>query len=238
MTKLRRILPFHSAVGILWVALTLSLGCARQEPTPPPNTGSPTDEQKLPFPPDTDHASPSDSAHPALPPDPKSATGLPFRAASRPRILPSGTLLTVQLEDSLSTANVHPGDVFSASVAAPLTIDGDIFIERGTTVTGRVESAQSPADHPGLIPGAGYFRLSLNAITIGGRPVALQTSSLFARGTTEQLNVSSRGNSIDQPAGGVQVRKGRRLTFRLTAPVTLDDPNALANRQFAGPISE
>ncbi len=236
MIKLRSILQTHSAFGILWVTLTLSQGCARQDPGAPANAGSSTDEQKLPFRQNSDQAS-ADDVRPAIAADPKSATGLPFRAASHLRILPSGTLLTVQLEDSLSTSNVHAGDVFSASVAAPLTIDGDIFIERGTAVTGLVESAQSPTDRPGLIPGSGYFRLALNAITIEGRPVALQTSSLFARGTTERLNVSSRGNAVDLPAG-VQVHKGRRLTFRLTAPVTLNDPNATANRQFAGPISE
>jgi hypothetical protein len=166
------------------------------------------------------------------------ATGLPFRAASHLRILPSGTLLTVQLEDSLSTSTVHAGDAFTASVAAPLTIDGDTVIERGTPVTGRVESAQSQSDRPGLVPGSGYFRLSLNSITVEGRQLALQTSSLFARGTSEPSNVSSSGGVPDLHSPSLQVPKGHRLTFRLTAPVTLDHPNSMADRQTAGSISE
>jgi hypothetical protein len=161
---------------------------------------------------------------------------MPFQAGLQPRILPSGTLLTVQLEDSLSTSNVHTGDAFTASVAAPLTMDGDTLIERGTSVSGRVESAQSQADRPGLVPGPGYFRLTLNAITVEGRQLPLQTSSLFARG--QPPNLSSSGNRSDLRADGVQVQKGRRLTFRLTAPLTVDDPKSMANRQSPGPIPE
>jgi hypothetical protein len=238
MTALPRALRSKSAFGMCCLALALSQGCARSEPSNPTNAGS-AGEQKLPFRPDADQASSSSGgAHPAVPPDPKLATGLPFRATSHPRVLPSGTLLTVQLEDSLSTATVHAGDAFSASVAAPLTIDGDTLIERGTAVTGRVESAQSPADHPGLVPGSGYFRLTLNAITVEGKQHVLQTSSLFARGSWETSSVSSPGSSIDLRSPSLQVQKGHRLTFRLTAPVTLDHPNSMADRQTSRSISE
>src|SRR5580692_287775 len=231
---LRRVLRSRSALGMFCLALSLSQGCARSEPSNPTNADS-VDAQKLPFRPDADSAAVADSARPAPAPDPK--LSLPFRAGSRPRILPSGTLLTVQLEDSLSTATVHAGDAFTASVAAPLTIDGDTLIERGTAVTGRVESAQSQADHPGLVPSSGYFRLTLNAITVDGRQLALQTSSLFARGTSEPSNVASPG-SPDLRSPSLQVQKGHRLTFRLTAPVTLDHPNSMADRQTSGSISE
>jgi hypothetical protein len=139
--------------------------------------------------------------------------------------LPAGTLLTVQLEDSLSTAQARAGDVFAASVAAPLAIDRDILVQAGTAVTGRVESAQSLAVRPGLVPGSGYFRLTLSSITVSGKEVALQTASLFAKGTF-------------RTSQGVGVRKGHRLTFRLTAPITLDAANSVANRQSTLPASE
>jgi hypothetical protein len=124
----------------------------------------------------------------------------------------------VELVDALSTAKVRAGDTFMASVAAPLAIEGDARIERGTTATGHVESVRSQA-------GSGYFQLTLSAITVEGRPLALQTSSLFARGTLQQPD-------------GVRVQKGRRLTFRLTSPVTLNDSNSMATRQSPGPTTE
>lgn len=222
MMRLRRALNSRYACGILCVALSLAQGCAHPEPLHPTSTGSLAVED----------------AQPAVSPDPKLATGLPFRALSHPRVLPAGTLLTVQLEDSLSTARVRAGDAFTASVAAPVTIDGETLIERGAAVTGHVESAQSQADRPGLVPGSGYFRLSLNAITVEGRQLALRTSSLFARGAVELSNVSSTGSVSDLRSVGVQVQKGRLLTFRLTAPVMLNDPNSMADRESRGPIPE
>jgi hypothetical protein len=209
---------------MLCLALGLSLiqGCARSEPLHRSDSVSAAsgqrNDQQLPFRPDIDRMADSEGKNPAVSPDQKLTSALPFRTASQARILPSGTLLTVELEDALSTAKVRPGDAFSASVAAPLAIEGDPLIERGTAATGHVESVRSHA-------GSGYFQLTLSAITVEGRHFALQTSSLFARGTSQQHE-------------GLRVQKGRRLTFRLTSPVTLNDPNSLANRQFPSPTSE
>jgi hypothetical protein len=233
MTKLRRALRSRSALGMFCLALSLSQGCARSEPSNPANADS-VEAQRLPFHPDTDPVPVSDGARPAPAPVPK--LGLPFRAGSHSRILPSGTLLTVQLEDSLSTPNVHAGDGFIASVAASLTVDGDTLIERGTTVTGRIESAQSQTDRPGLVPGSGYFRLTLNGITIDGRQLVLQTSSLYARGQSP-TNRSS-GTPSDLHSDGVHVQKGRRLTFRLTAPLTVNDPKSIASDQSPSALPE
>jgi hypothetical protein len=211
MDAMTRLLQSRPVFGTLCLALGLSLsqGCARSQPLHRGDPGSAASEQELPFHPETDQGSASDGAHPAVSPDPKLTSALPFGAHTR--VLPSGTLLTVQLENSLSTAKVRAGDAFTASVAAPLAIDGDSLIERGTAATGHVESVRSQA-------GSGYFQLTLSAITVDGRPVALQTSSLFTRGTFRQTDE-------------VRVQKGRRLTFRLTSPVTLNEAKSVANRQ-------
>jgi hypothetical protein len=244
MIRPRELLQSPAVFGMFCLVLSLSLslseGCAR--PERPANAGSSASEQKLPFYPDVEQTSASDSFHRKdrdnASADPKPAAGLPFRAGSHARILPSGTLLTVELEDPLSTSKVRAGDAFTASVTAPLTVDGETLIARGATVTGRVESAQLQADRPGLVSGSGYFRLTLNAVAVDGRQLALQTSSLFARGTSQPSNVSSPGTASDLRSDGILVQKGRRLTFRLTAPVTLDDPNSMADRQSVGPIPE
>jgi hypothetical protein len=228
MVKLRSNLTRRSFLFAFCFALSLSPGCARQEPLQRTDGSSAASEQKLPFHSDAHQASDSDDAGPIVPPDPKLVTAMPFQAGSRPRVLPSGTLLTVQLGGSLSAASVRAGDIFTASVTSPLVIDGETIVDRGTPVTGRIESEQSD---PGRAPALGYFRLTLNAITVGGRPVALHTSSLFARGTIQPSNVSSGSSTV-------RVQKGRRLTFRLTAPVTLDDPNSTARRQLASSNTE
>jgi hypothetical protein len=228
MAKLRSNAKRRSFLLAFCFALSFSPGCSRQEPLQRTDGTSAASEQKLPFHPDTHQASDSDGTRPVVPSDSKLVTTMPFQAGLQPRVLPSGTLLTVQLVGSLSAANVRAGDTFTASVTAPLVIDGETIVDRGTPVTGRIESEQSD---PGRAPALGYFRLTLNAITVGGRPVALHTSSLFARGTIQPSNVSSGSSTV-------RVQKGRRLTFRLTAPVTLDAPNSTARRQLASSNTE
>jgi hypothetical protein len=202
-------------VLILGLILGLTQGCARSEALKRGEVGSASKEENLPFHADSVQTSTSDVAPTAGAPDPKQSASVPFMALSQPRILAAGTLLTVQLQESLSTAKAQAGDQFSAVVTTPLTADRDILVKSGTAVTGRIESEQSLAGHPGQVQGAGYFRLTLSSITIEGRQVAVQTSSLFARGTVQPM--------------GIGVQKGHRLTFRLTAPVTLDEAHITAN---------
>ena len=220
MARLRD-LRYQSTVVVFCIALGLSQGCIRSEPLKPTTAGASSgSKQKLPFHEDIQQASAKEKevgADPAISPEPKLPGGLPFPAGTRARVLPPGTLLTVQLENSLSAINVHSGDNFAARVAAPLVVEGDTLIQSGTEVIGRVEAAQSRR-------GSGYVRLTLSEITVDGWPLALQTSSLFARGTPRHL-ASSVGNPSTPGLGGVRVPKGRRLTFRLTAPVTLNELN-------------
>jgi hypothetical protein len=185
---------------------------------------------ELPFHPETEQGSATDTDHPSAS---NLNTSLPFRTGQHSRILPAGTLLTVNLQGSLSTPKVHAGDVFRASVAAPLAIDGDTLIQRGALVTGRVESAQSQPGRPGLVPGSGYFRLTLVTVTVEGKPIVLQTSSLFARGTVQHSAVLSNASSSHLPSDTLKVQKGRLLTFRLTAPVILGDTNSSSTGQYS-----
>jgi hypothetical protein len=228
-------------LALLALSMAMNQGCARPEPLHPTTANSAAAAaQKLPFHGNGDSDSVADSPLPASSPDPRLAGSVPFRSGASGRMLPAGTLLTVQLDNSLSADAAGAGDVFTASVAAPLTIDGDTLVRSGTAVSGRIESIQSPSGLPALRPGlvseTGYFELTLSGIAVDGRQLAVQTSSLFARGTPRALSPSSHATLSDvrtqgSRVQGIQVRKGRHLTFRLTAPVALDASNAVADRQ-------
>ena len=246
MATLRSSVGASFASAGLCLALSLVQGCGRPNAFHRTETGpsspSSDSDQRLPFHQNPDRASEPDAARPAIPPDQQRDSGTPFRSPARARSLPAGMLITIQLESSLSTAHVSAGDPFTASVAGPLTIDGDTLVERGTPVSGRVESAEGPTDRPGLSPDPGYVRLTLSTITVDGRPLVVQTSSLFARGTFQSS--AARGEArladpkSDACSSGFCVQKGRRLTFRLTAPVTLTDHNSVAKREFPSPAKE
>ena len=209
----------------LGLSLGLTQGCARSEALKRGDVGSATKEENLPFHVDSVPASNNDGASTGAASAPKHSASVPFGALSQPRVLAAGTLLTVQLQQSLSTARARPGDQFTAVVAAPLTAGHDILVKSGAAVTGRIESEGLSeglqAGHAGQTRGAGYFRLTLSSITVGDREITVQTSSLFARGAA-------------QPAG-IGVKKGHRLTFRLTAPVALEEGNTTATMGSPSP---
>lgn len=222
MGRFRGLCQRYPAFPVFLLAMGLSAGqgCSRSEPLHRSDAPSPANQQTLPFHPDSGQGTSSDEAEPIASQDSKQASNVPFRDAAQPRVLPAGALLTVQLENSLSSARLGAGDTFTASVAAPVKIDRDTFVERGATVTGRVESSRTPTIPSGRGPGSGYFQLTLSSIMQDGRQLSLQTSSLFARGSF-------------RPSEGVRVPKGRRLTFRLTAPVALDAPTPVAEAHSA-----
>jgi hypothetical protein len=213
----------------LCLATAIGQGCGgADEPNQTPISAAPPAQQNLPFHQNPDHAT-DDSAHPALPADRSSSASTPFRTGSHSSThsLPAGTLITVRLDNSLPISRVHAGDTFSASLDGPVTVDGETAINRGTPVSGCVESAQPAVDRPGLSPDPGFLRLTLKTVTVDGSTLALQTSSLFAKGTS-QPTAGSVADRSSLGSGGFWVQKGRRLTFRLTAPVSLAGSNSIA----------
>jgi len=63
---------------------------------------------------------------------------------SRQLTVPAGTVLMVTFEQTLSSASSLAGDRFSARVVEPVRIDGRDAITAGSTISGRVVSAERP----------------------------------------------------------------------------------------------
>jgi len=210
------------AIAVLGVAL--AAGCSRSASLQGSGASARADQQKAPFPEDTGSSLPEDHATVASQKPGKDVDANhapPFTSPMSPS-LPAGTLLTVRLQNSLSSLRVRGGEIFSAVVDEPVVIDGNILVGRGTGVSGRVESAQtSPPTR-----NSASLRLILDSITIKGKQWPLQTASLFARGAPGQghnLPVASGLGEARYSVGPstVRLKKGRRLTFRLTQAVSL-----------------
>jgi hypothetical protein len=147
-------------------------------------------------------------------------------------ILPAGTLLTVRLEHALSADTPEAGGVFEAIVDEPVVIKGINVIPEGASVAGRIEAARASA----LKRSRAYVRLTLDSIEVGGRDLALQTSSLFVQGRSDATsmlleNAGAVGsvNSISL-VNSVHLKKGRQLTFRLIGPVAVPAERSVAAR--------
>src|SRR5258708_25527834 len=150
--------------------------------------------------------------------DAAGSRSVPFKTGSC-RLLPAGTLLTVRLQSSLSSAGLDTGKTFVAAVDEPLVVGGSTVVSREATVRGRVESARVSD----VRRDAGYVRLTLESIRIDGKDVPLQTSSLFARGSAGDVHDWTADPSGIEQSTSIRVKKGRRLTFRLTEPADLDN---------------
>lgn len=151
---------------------------------------------------------------------PESGAGPSREVPFHVRNLPAGTLLSVRLNDALCTDARETSKAFTAILDEPVVIEGRTVLAPGATVSGRVEAAErsSASDH------RGYLRLSLNAIEVGGRDFSVSTSTLFARGTIAARRGQTQTGSV------VELEPGRRLTFRLTEPLVLNDQVAISQR--------
>ena len=163
-------------------------------------------------------------------------TGISPTGLLAPAAIPAGTPVTIHLRLSLSSASSRAGDPFEAVLDEPIIVRGHTLVPRGAVLSGRVLDARA-SDR---FQEAGYLRLGLTAISLNGKVLPIQASSIFMkRGSHEQRNVTiirdGSGNkgtligaSVDAPgttyATGsmdVGVAPERRLTFRLAQSLPL-----------------
>ncbi|HWC20236.1 MAG TPA: hypothetical protein VG498_24690 [Terriglobales bacterium] len=165
-------------------------------------------------------------------------------------VVPSGTAITVRLQNAVSSATSHPGDEFEATLDQPIVVDGQTVASEGAPVLGRVVAAR----HSGRLMHAGYLRIALSSVTVNGKSVAIQSSSVMIAGASHRRRnlawigggagggaligaIASGGTgaligSAIGAAGGTSAAYAtgkkdvgfapeRRLTFRLTKPATI-----------------
>jgi len=142
--------------------------------------------------------------------------------------LPEGTPIPVRLQTGLSSASSHAGDTFTAIVDEPVIVDGQTVVGQGTTATGRVLEVKASAtsrdnsppggqdgmeensrdSSPGSPPDSprdgssepGYLRIVLVSLNVGGKAVAIETSSIFAKGGLREERNAGGGAAPDAHA--------------------------------------
>jgi hypothetical protein len=116
-----------------------------------------------------------------------------------PIVVPAGTVLTVTVDQSLSSKTSKTGQAFAASLAQPVSVNGKTAIPKGSSVTGTVITAKEK----GKIKGEGELSISLTSITIHGQNYAIRTGSLdsTAKGKGKRTAVTTGGGA----AGGALI---------------------------------
>ncbi len=201
-------MPSHGGrLAIVLLMLGLICACGRPSSDSGGSASNSADSQKLPFDrqPRSTGISPSQSLIP-------SATKLP-----------EGTPIPIRLQSALSSASAHAGDTFSGTVDEPIVIDGQTLIDRGAPATGRVLEAKPAANSPGRSLAPGYLRVVLISLNVGGRPLMIETSSIFAKGGVREERNPATGTASAANRKDKDIVFGidRRLTFRLAQTVDL-----------------
>ncbi len=130
--------------------------------------------------------------------------------------MPAGTPIMVRLQTPLSSATARDGEAFEAVLDEPIVVRSKVVARRGTMVTGRVVAAK-PSDGDQT---SGYMRLTLSAIALNGKSQPILTSSVFAKGGTQEVLPSSPESGPPNPgAQDIQFPPSHRLTFRLKETV-------------------
>ena len=194
----------------------------------------------------------------SMPPPPDGRSAPETKPAPPARVpktvtIPAGTLLSVRIDDHLSSSTTHSGDSFRATLEQPVVVDSAVIAERGAKVEGRV----SESDAGGKVRGLATLQLELVRLnTSDGQRVRLQTE-----GFTKQAQKSTKkdaakigigaglGAAIGAIAGGgkgaaigagvggaagtgaVMATRGEaaevpaetRMTFRLREPITITE---------------
>ena len=96
-------------------------------------------------------------------------------AAPRPKplVVPAETVISVVLDDSVGSKISQPGQNFSATVSAPVEVDGKVAIPKGAHATGIVKDAK-PA---GRFKGGASLELTLASIEVNGASYDVHTTA-------------------------------------------------------------
>lgn len=240
----------------LAIAVVLTIGGCSKSSTPAPGSSSSSTPADSSSSASNSTSGAASSAAPAA-----TAPAAPVAPPPPPPItIPSGTQLTIVLADAIDTKTASDGDHFSATLAAPITVGGNIVLPVGTRASGTVVTSHSA----GKFNGNAVLALTLDTLRLGGNPYSIQTSEFedAGKGRGKRTAVGAgggaafgaivgalagggKGAAIGALAGGgagtagaaftgkkdISLPAETRLHFRLTAPVTVQVPQSVPPTQ-------
>jgi YmgG-like glycine-zipper protein len=190
---------------------------------------------------------------PVAPPPPPA----PVIPATRDVTIPSGTVLSVRMVDSVDSKTDQVGQTYKASMDAPLVLDGQTIISKGGEVTLKLTKVASA----GNIKGASEVNLQLDKLYVNKKAYTVTSNTFQSVGksegtkTAKQTGIGAgigavigaiagggKGAAIGAGVGGgagaataaitkgeqVRIASEEKLDFRLEEPLTVTVPNPAA----------
>src|SRR5207237_4944619 len=112
-------------------------------------------------------------------------------APPRPLIVPAGTVVRVQMIDSIDSKHDQPGQEFAASLATPVVAGPKVVFPQGADARVRLVEAQQS----GHFRGSSQLELELVSLNYNGRTYNVQSGYY-------NVHAASRGTRTAQTVGG------------------------------------
>jgi hypothetical protein len=154
---------------------SVQYGAAPADQPPPPAASSPAPA-----------AAPAPQANASAKPSP--APSAPPAPREPPRVIPSGTKLSVRNNDTISASEANVGQTYSGVIAADVAdADGAIAIPKGSNATLIVRAAAGQ----GKVKGQSELALDVDSVEVNGHTYQLETVDVVKKGS-EGLGANRR----------------------------------------------
>ena len=163
----------------------------------------------------------------------------------------AGTPIKIRTETTLSTKTINTGDAFTATLAEPIIVEGQVVAPRGSQVEGVV----AESDPGGRVKGVATISVRLTRLRVGNRKIEIHTGTVVRRAHATKRKDAAKvgigagiGAAIGAIAGGGEgaaigaasggaagtglvlathgepavIGSESLLTFKLTSPVTVE----------------
>ncbi len=123
----------------------------------------------------------------------------------KPLVIPADTVVSVVLDQTISSKTNRSGDKFTATVESPIEIEGKVAIPKGARAEGVVRDAKAA----GRFKGGAMLALELTSVEVHGKNHEIQTSgaTMSSKGKGKRTAVlvgggAAGGAAIGAAAGG------------------------------------
>jgi hypothetical protein len=117
---------------------------------------------------------PDDQQSSSSSPADSSATTSSSLFSKKDSTIHAGSTITVRLQQAVGSKISNNGDSFSATVAKPVEVSGDVLIPEGSPATGHVIEAAPE----GRFKGGAVLRIALDSVTVNGTRYNIRTDSI------------------------------------------------------------
>jgi hypothetical protein len=105
--------------------------------------------------------------------------------------IPAGTSLSIRLIDAVDSEKNQSGDIFTATLASPVLVEGRVVVPKNADVEGKIQELKSA----GHFAGRSEISLALTKLSFNGKTYPIETKEYTQEGT-------SRGKRTAATVGG------------------------------------